>query len=565
MSVDQGVLRPTASPVLLALQREARGVGDAWRIPAVRRGTLGTALIMGGSLTPAFLPDVNPFAGVPVLGALQTQPGRVLATAVLMVGVLLLLDAWLRVRPRAGRPNPSRHMLWLWSAPILLAPPLFSRDAYSYAGQGRLVHIELDPYRYGPAGVAEQYSQNVDPMWLYTPAPYGPFMLQIQHLIVDIAGPMHAYGAAVAMRIPALVGVVLIAVMLPKIAGRLGYSVPATIWLAVLNPLVVMHLVGGAHNDALMLGLMVAAVWLALEERTWLAVVLVALAGGVKAPGFLAVLAVVAIEARRRKGGVPTIREVFTHFWRYAAGLAAAFGVLTVICGLGFGWVGALGVPSSIRSILSPPTALGIGLEYLLTWLQVPDVIDTTVSAVQAIGMLAGIALAARVAWRLGPVAPVRALGWVLAILVLTGPVVHPWYILWCGIFLAMTEGTRFWPRRVMIWVTAGLVVYSTVDAAFRNGALAFGVTAALGLAWVALGHDRDLDREQDRARVATLGRWTTVRGWYDVALETLSGSPTQPRGGPEREAIGALTASTPTGRPAGEPRSEGDQRGGRR
>ncbi len=561
MSVDQGVMGPAAGPVLLALSRELRSVGDAWRIPAVRRGALGTALIMGGSLTPAFLPDVNPFSEVPVLGALQSQPGRVLATAVLMVGVLLLLDAWLRVRPRAGRPSPSRAMLWLWSAPILFAPPLFSRDAYSYAGQGRLVHIELDPYRYGPAGVAEQYSQNVDPMWLYTPAPYGPMMLQIQHLIVDIAGPAHAYAAAVAMRIPALVGVVLIAVLLPKIAGRLAYSMPATTWLAVLNPLVVMHLVGGAHNDALMLGLMVAAVWLALEQRTWLAVVVVALAGGIKAPGFLALLPVVAIEARRRKGAVPSIREVIGHLWRYGAGLAAAFCALTVACGLGFGWVSALGVPSSIRSILSPPTALGIGLEYVLTWLQVPDVIDTTVTVVQGIGLLLGLALAARVAWRLGPVAPVRALAWVLTIMVLTGAVVHPWYVLWCGIFLAMTEGTRFWPRRIMIWITAGLVVYSTVDAAFRNGALAFGVTAALGLAWVALGHDRDLDREQDRARVEILGRWTTVRSWYDVALQTLSGSPTQSSGGPERESIGAMAGSTSGARSTGRPRSDDPER----
>jgi alpha-1,6-mannosyltransferase len=531
MTVDQALLRPAASPVLMAAVRELRGVGEAWRIPAVRRGTLGTALIMGGSLTPAFLPDVNPFSDIPVIGALQSQPGRVIATAVLMVGVLLLLDAWLRVRPRAGRPSPTRHILWLWSAPILFAPPLFSRDAYSYAGQGRLVHIELDPYRYGPAGVAEQYSQNVDPMWLYTPAPYGPLMLQIQHLIVDIAGPLHPYAAAVAMRIPALVGVALIAVLLPKIAGRLGYDVPATTWLAVLNPLVVMHLVGGAHNDALMLGLMVAAVWLALEQRPWLAVIAVALAGGIKAPGFLAILAVVAIEARRRKGAVPTMREVMRSFTRYGGGMVAAFCVLTVVCGLGFGWIGALGVPSSIRSVLSPPTVIGIGLENLLSWLQVPDVLDTTVTAVQRIGTLVGVALAARVAWRLGPVAPVRALAWVVTILVLTGAVVHPWYVLWCGILLGMTEGTRFWPRRVMIWVTAGLVVYSTVDAAFRNGALAFGVTAALGLAWVALGHDRDLDREQDRDRVAALGRWSTVQGWYAVVAEALSGPPVRTSG----------------------------------
>src|SRR6478609_6794711 len=135
MTVDQGLTRPAASPVALAVAREIAGVADAWRIPA-------------------FLPDVNPFTDVPVLGWLQTVPGRILATAVLMAGVLLMLDSWLRLRPRAGRANPTRHILWLWTLPLLLAPPLFSRDAYSYAGQGRLVHVGIDPYRYGPAAIA---------------------------------------------------------------------------------------------------------------------------------------------------------------------------------------------------------------------------------------------------------------------------------------------------------------------------------------------------------------------------------------------------------------------------
>ena len=84
MTVDQGVARPTASPVVLAVARELSGVADAWRIPAVRRGTLAGLLILVGSLTPAFLPDVNPFTDVPVLGWLQSVPGRIIATAVLM-------------------------------------------------------------------------------------------------------------------------------------------------------------------------------------------------------------------------------------------------------------------------------------------------------------------------------------------------------------------------------------------------------------------------------------------------------------------------------------------------
>jgi hypothetical protein len=482
MTVDQGIGRPAASPVVLAVAREIAGIADAWRIPAVRRGTLAGVLILVGSLTPAFLPDVNPFTDVPVLGWLQSVPGRIIATAVLMGGVLLLLDSWLRLRPRAGRPDPTRHILWLWSLPLLLAPPLFSRDAYSYAGQGRLVHVGIDPYRYGPAA---------------------------------IAGPSHPYAAAVAMRLPALLGVALIAFLLPKIARRFGYDVGMTTWLAVLNPLVVMHLVGGAHNDALMLGLMVLGIYLAVEKRPWLAAIAIGLAGAIKAPGLVAILIVAALEARRRHGRVPTVPEVFRELTRVGAACVAAFLAVTVACGLGLGWLGALGVPGAVRSVLSPVTVVGMGLEHVLTWLQIPGTFDTTVTVVQRIGQVIGILLCARIAWRLGPVAPLRALAWVVTIIVLTGPVVHPWYLIWAGLFLGVTEGTRFWPARIMVWVTAGLVVYSTVDSAFRNGALALGVTAALALAWIALGHDRDLDREQDPIRVATLGRWATLRAWW--------------------------------------------------
>ncbi|HEY6741108.1 MAG TPA: polyprenol phosphomannose-dependent alpha 1,6 mannosyltransferase MptB [Lapillicoccus sp.] len=521
MTMDQAVGRPVANPMVLGIAREIAGVADAWRIPAVRRGTFAGLLILVGSLTPAFLPDVNPFVDVPLLGWLQTVPGRILATAVLMAGVLLMLDSWLRLRPRVGRPQPTRHILWLWSLPLLLAPPLFSRDAYSYAGQGRIVHIGLDPYRYGPAAIAEQYSQNVDPMWLYTPAPYGPLQLQIQHLIVDVAGPNHPYAAAVAMRLPALIGVALIAFLLPWIASRFGYDMGLTTWFAVLNPLVVMHLVGGAHNDALMLGLMVLGIYLAVEKRPWLAAVAIAVAGSVKAPGLVAILIVAALEARRRKGRVPTVPEAFRELTRVGGACVAAFLAITIVCGLGLGWLGALGVPGAVRSVLSPVTVVGMGLENLLTWLQVPNTLDTTVTVDQRIGQVLGILLCARIAWRLGPVAPLRALAWVVTIIVVTGPVVHPWYLIWAGLFLGVTEGTRFWPSRVMVWVTAGLVVYSTVDSAVRNGALALGVTAALALAWLALGHDRDLDREQDPIRVATLGRWATLKTWWAILQTT--------------------------------------------
>ncbi|GAB3936578.1 hypothetical protein GCM10027614_13310 [Micromonospora vulcania] len=38
-----------------------------------------------------------------------------------------------------------------WAAPLLVGPPLFSRDAYSYLAQGAMVLADIDVYRHGVA------------------------------------------------------------------------------------------------------------------------------------------------------------------------------------------------------------------------------------------------------------------------------------------------------------------------------------------------------------------------------------------------------------------------------
>ncbi len=70
-----------------AAARWREAVDGAWSVPAVREGTLGSCFILVGSLTPAFLPADNTFDQVWLLRELQHSPGRVLATAVLLLGV----------------------------------------------------------------------------------------------------------------------------------------------------------------------------------------------------------------------------------------------------------------------------------------------------------------------------------------------------------------------------------------------------------------------------------------------------------------------------------------------
>ena len=199
-----------------------------WADPMVRRGTLGTTLVAAGSVSPAFLPaDTFELPASPLIERfglvwLGSGAGRVLTTILLAVGMALLVDAWLRMRPVHGRKAPS--MAWLfWSLPIMLAPPLFSRDAYSYAAQGQIVLRGMDPYAVGPFWVPGPFADQVDPMWIDTPAPYGPLALQVQHLVVSIF-PENAYVSALAMRVPALLAVGLLAYALPRRSDRYGVS-----------------------------------------------------------------------------------------------------------------------------------------------------------------------------------------------------------------------------------------------------------------------------------------------------------------------------------------------------
>jgi hypothetical protein len=72
----------------------------------------------------------------------------------------------------------------------------------------------------------------------------------------------------------------------------------------------------------------------------------------------------------------------------------------------------------------------------------------------------------------------------------LLGPVLHAWYVLWGGIALAVTDQSER-TRRVIIWVTAVLTCYSALDGAFKNGALSFGGSVTLVLAYVLISRHR--------------------------------------------------------------------------
>lgn len=99
-----------------------------------------------------------------------------------------------------------------------------------------------------------------------------------------------------------LIGVALMVWAVPRLARYAGTDPDHALWLAVCCPLTTLSVVGGMHNDGLQVGLslvaLVVAIRLALIGRGWLGLVLggafVGLAGGVKQPGVLAGVGIVA-------------------------------------------------------------------------------------------------------------------------------------------------------------------------------------------------------------------------------------------------------------------------------
>ncbi|WP_255574417.1 polyprenol phosphomannose-dependent alpha 1,6 mannosyltransferase MptB [Austwickia sp. TVS 96-490-7B] len=477
--------RPAPLPQL-DLPGSLRRIGahflEALRMPLVRRGIIATACISAGSMTSAFLPTPAPIVETLGLEWFQTSTGKFAATVILSFGVILLLDTWLRLRPIAGGRTAPAVTWALWAIPLLACPPLFSRDAYSYAAQGLVVARGMDPYQTGPVSVPGPFADQVDIMWFWTPAPYGPLALQMQRLVVSVVGG-DAYTAAVCMRVPALLSMAVIAYALPRLADRVGVNRQQAIWLGVLNPLAMLHFVGGMHNDAMMVALTVFAMLLASRGHFVLSCIALAGATGFKQTAAMAIIGVVGLGMRYRWGTVkrrPYLIGLFTG----TSIFLVAFEAMTLATGLGWGWVQNLAVPASIRSLLSPPTLIGTLAEWFLYLIGLPRSAQLVpVPLMQSIGLVSFAVLAAWLTFSLAPRRPVMAAALALIWFCLCGPVIHPWYMLWGGVLLAATKMDRR-TFRAAIYVSLFLCTYSMIDAAFSNDRSALIVSTLALVSW---------------------------------------------------------------------------------
>ena len=190
---------PPATPALQVGAPEAgpSTIRDPARIP--RRLGLTGALMMGiGALGAGALPVPNPLFGLRVISLPARNATAAIAITYAGMGMLVLAWLWIgrMLRARgAVAPAPDRTQLartgLLWALPLALAPPMFSKDVYSYLAQSAITARGLDPYSLGPAaalGVDDPLTRTIPTIWRDTPAPYGPLFLMLGRGITALTG-----------------------------------------------------------------------------------------------------------------------------------------------------------------------------------------------------------------------------------------------------------------------------------------------------------------------------------------------------------------------------------------
>jgi hypothetical protein len=422
-------------------------------------GLAGSLALAVGGVAAGALPRHDPFAQLRVVGWLRA--GEPLALAVGYTGLALLVVAWLFLGRRIGTPGgPGRRSLLatlaLWSAPLCLAPPMFSRDVYSYGAVGWMVHVGSSPYFWGPGAIPDNpYLADVPDIWTHTQTPYGPVFLQLARWVVDLSGA-RPVPTVLGMRLVALAGVLLLVRYVPRLAAHCGVPADRALWLAVLNPLVLFHFVSGAHNDALLMGLLVAGLVLVLDRLVVPGVVLMSLALLVKAPAALALVFVVPFWAQRMTGRWRLVRS--------AAGVGAVSAAVVALVswsiGLGYGWISALNTPGTVRNWLSGTTLLGEAVGALAHVFGVGDdsTTDAAIKEFRGAGGIAAIVIVLLLLVRMDRRGFVASLGLGFVAVVALSPVVQPWYLLW-GFILIAAGTSSLRTRTAVITASAALAV----------------------------------------------------------------------------------------------------------
>ena len=187
---------------------------------------------------------------------------------------------------------------------FLFIPSLQSRDVFSYTFSGRAISVyHENPFLLVPAN---RPLDIVYPMvgWKYNASVYGPVFNAAAAIITKVAGARIVLNIFLfkLLALASYAGTVgIVYVLARKVSpGRENMALAITAW----SPLMIMHIIGAGHNDALMVFFIMLGFLLYRKNYKWLGMVAIVVAVSVKVIAVLALAPMVVLYLREREGSL---------------------------------------------------------------------------------------------------------------------------------------------------------------------------------------------------------------------------------------------------------------------
>jgi alpha-1,6-mannosyltransferase len=227
--------------------------------------------------------------------------GERLGYRVFLIAILVFAGAYALMLLVSRRPGAAISKRWAivliaaLHAIVFVGPILISTDVFSYIAYARLgVEHGINPYLHGPLAISgDPVFQYVGHDWRHVATAYGPLYTLLSYPFA----PLGVTGALWGMKIVAQLASVATLALTWRCARARELDPVWAILVVGANPLYVIYGLGGAHNDLLMLMLMMAAVSLTLAGRD--AAAGAALVGGALVKATVAALLPFMILSRR--------------------------------------------------------------------------------------------------------------------------------------------------------------------------------------------------------------------------------------------------------------------------
>lgn len=430
-------------------------------------GAIGSLLLFIGSLGVGWLAAVSEIRQNPVVIALRfTTPGAIVSIILVALGGMLLVREWLRLGQKLNHWGPDTRR-WVnaamlsWSLPMTLSIPMFSRDVYSYIGQGRVMQSGLNPYEYGVSTIENFFQLGADQLWSESPPPYGPLFLWMEQGVVAMTDA-HPDQSALLFRALCVLSVIAMVWMIPKLAAMHGINPTRALWLSIANPLLLVNFILAAHNDAIMIALALGGVLVAATWRDWrgglLGTFLVTMSVAIK-PITLVFLPFIGLLWAGKGASWPRKFLVWFLTLAWSVGILAVMGLIS---DFGFDWVSALSTPGSVFIWYAPVGMLGL----LASALVGPMGGDSAQAMewVHRAGQLMAVPVIFAMMFLGRDEKIIRRLTWAFAAIVIFAPMIQAWYVVWLIPLFAVTGIRSDWHVDVLFFLTAFFMIYAVSD-----------------------------------------------------------------------------------------------------